>query len=502
MKPLYTILLCLCSLLGFAQKHDYVWLSGYSSESGYIPNMGFYLGASVLDFNAHPVYVSYDSIAMNFSQTNASICDEDGNLLFYTNGIYIANGQHEKVEGSDSLNFSYVVSNYYPTMQQFGYLWFQAAIILPAYAPNEYYLLHSVFDTMPGGYPVNRRICYTLVDMSANNGKGKVVEKNVPIVEDNLTCEIAATKHANGSDWWIPIKKLESDCYYRILLDGSGPHVLPEMDCIENTPTYQELGSACFSPDGNKYIHTSHSTGVNIYDFDRCTGALSNRVNIDTSRFLFAISTSVSPNSRFLYLTTKTVLYQIDMQALDVSGSMDTIGVYDGHLAPYSTFIAHSQLAPDGRIYISGGNGSTTYHVVNNPDMPGVACNFVQHSLDIPSPSVCVPNFPNYRLGALPSGACDTLTSVKDIAAKEKILKVFPNPANDVITIDYGYTDWSKGEASMEIANSLGQVVHKQALPMYSGFQKLDVSNYASGSYTVFIKRKEVVVATGRLVRE
>lgn len=486
--------------MSFAQKHDYVWLSGYDSPTGYSNSFGFYFGASVLDFKSSPVEVSYDSIAMNFSQTNASICDDDGNLLFYTNGIYIANSQHDKMEGSDSLNFSYVLSHYYPTMQQFGYRWFQAAIILPTYLPNEYYLLHSVFDTLPDGYPVNRRICYTLVDMGANNGRGKVLEKNVPIVADNLTCEIAATRHANGRDWWIPLKKLESDCYYRILVDSSGPHALEELDCVENSPSYQELGSACFSPDGSKYIHTSHSTGVNIFDFDRCTGTLSNRVNIDTSRFLFAISTSISPNSRFLYLTTKTVLYQIDMEAADVAASMDTIGVYDGHLAPYSTFIAHSQLAPDGKIYISGGNASIKYHVINEPDMPGLSCNFAQHSLNIPSPSISVPNFPNYRLGAL-SGACDTFTSVKDIQEKERLLNIFPNPAADVATIDYGYIDWSKGEATMEIANNLGQIVHSQKLPMYSGFQKIEVERYPSGTYTVYIKRKNAIVAIGNMVR-
>ena len=139
--------------------------------------------------------------------------------------------------------------------------------------------------------------------------------------------------------------------------------------------------------------------------------------------------------------------------------------------------------------------------VINNPDEAGLNCNF-QDTVKTPSFLYGLPYYPNYRLGALPGSACDTLTSIKDIAEKEKILKVFPNPANDVATIDYGYTDWSKGEATMEIANSLGQTVHSQNLPMYSGFQKLQVGNYPSGSYTVYIKRKGNIVATGRLVKE
>jgi hypothetical protein len=81
-------------------------------------------------------------------------------------------------------------------------------------------------------------------------------------------------------------------------------------------------------------------------------------------------------------------------------------------------------------------------------------------------------------------------------------LRLFPNPTNDYVTLDYGFTDWNKGAVSLEITNELGQVVYTQPLPMYSGFQQLDVARFAAGMYNVAVKRGGAVVAVAKLVKE
>ena len=82
-------------------------------------------------------------------------------------------------------------------------------------------------------------------------------------------------------------------------------------------------------------------------------------------------------------------------------------------------------------------------------------------------------------------------------------MKVYPNPATDYAVVDYGFTDWSTGTSvSMEITDAIGRVVCTQSLPAYSGFQKLDVSKFASGLYNVAIKRSGATVATAKLVKE
>ena len=187
---------------------------------------------------------------------------------------------------------------------------------------------------------------------------------------------------------------------------------------------------------------------------------------------------------------------------------MDTVGVYDGThdiypLAVNNFFLA--QLGPDGKIYINATNGIQSLHVINQPDLPGDSCQFAQHSFNLNTfNKESLPNFPNYRLGSLKESPCDTLstmtTEVRGI--KEQILKVFPNPAVDLVTVDYGFTDWNKGAVSLEITDALGQVIVTQLLPMYSGYQRLDISRFASGLYNVAIKRSGATVAVAKLVKQ
>ena len=105
--------------VGFAQKHDYYWPFGYASYSP-LPD----IGGCTIDFNSTPPAVFAEDRDMSFDLTIASICDTSGNLLLYTNGIYIANAMNEKIPGSDTLNPGPLSNNNY----QFGYLLTQGAI--------------------------------------------------------------------------------------------------------------------------------------------------------------------------------------------------------------------------------------------------------------------------------------------------------------------------------------------------------------------------------------
>ena len=84
----------------FAQsKADYQWVVGYSS-SPVRPDFG----NTLFDFGKDTVaYIKYESEA-NFYLTNASIADEDGNLLLYTNGCAIYNSDHEIIVNGDDIN--------------------------------------------------------------------------------------------------------------------------------------------------------------------------------------------------------------------------------------------------------------------------------------------------------------------------------------------------------------------------------------------------------------
>ena len=131
-------------------------------------------------------------------------------------------------------------------------------------------------------------------------------------------------------------------------------------------------GQAVFSPDGTKYARFQPNNNLNIFDFDRCAGELSNPVIIPFSPdTIFRAGVSFSPNSRFLYAHAYTKLYQFDMQATDVPASQLLIDEYDGVADPFPTRFYMGQLALDNKIYISSAGTHEHLHVIHSPDSLG-----------------------------------------------------------------------------------------------------------------------------------
>lgn len=505
MKQIAAILLLLLSLCGYGQKHDYTWLAGYSSSGGFDSAFNYWFGISKFDFNQQPMEMEYDSFGISFKGANYPISNKDGDLSFYTNNITVRNNNDEII--GDSLHNGFYL-NYYPTWYRGGHPMNGLAVVLPNPQTVEQYDMLYVFgDTINDFDLAAKSLMRAHIDMGAQFGKGEVTYKDRPYWTNRPGFGIAATKHANGRDWWVLTMREGTNGYDVMRYDGGEQiHALP----IQNVAgfTYSEAGGVHFSPDGSIAVSLNHEQGkIDFYNFDRCSGKLDFIAQgnfpekMDSPIIYRLLDVEFSPSSRYAYVCANKKIYQYDMLTTNIPASKTTIAEYLPYHQPAPVSYNMAQLAPDGKIYISSYN--TTYYmaVINNPDAAGAACNF-QDTVKVPSFIKGLPCYPNYRLGTLPGSICDTLTGINDIADKEKLLNIFPNPASDIATIDYGYTDWSKGEVTIELTNNLGQTVHSQSLPMYSGFQKLEVSNYPSGSYTVYIKRKGLVVATGRLVKE
>ena len=283
--------------------------------------------------------------------------------------------------------------------------------------------------------------------MSLENGLGDVINKNQAILQDTFSDFLTAVRHGNGRDWWVMVHKNRSNRSLCYLLDPEGLHD-PIMQHLGPKWNYQDwVGQSVFSPDGSKYARTNPYNGLNLFDFERCTGTLSNPLVIDLSAdSASACGVAFSPNSRFLYLSTGTKLFQFDMQAADIAASRQLIGVYDGFLAPFPTTFYQQRLAPDGKIYMAATNGINFLHVINQPDLPGLGCDFIQHGVEMPAYiDVGLPNFPNYRLYDLPGSSCDTLgidggpvSSGEPVAEEAAAFTVAPNPANDETNIRFG----------------------------------------------------------------
>jgi PKD repeat protein len=425
-----------------AQNHDFIWLFGYDSNATYLE-----WGGTVIDFNNIPLDISYLYNEMNFVQVNASICNEEGELQFYTNGLYVANQNHQPMLNGAGLNPGPFAND----MGDIGYILDQGAFVVPhPDSTSRYYLIHA--DRVNSTIELKAhtsRLYYTLVDMNQANGLGKVMQKNQVIISDTLGLgKLTTVRHANGRDWWILQPELNTNMYYRVLISTNGIENLGKAE-IQGFQFKSGVGQAVFSPDGNIFarmnsISLTQGQYVEIYQFDRCTGLLSNQIQIHYDDDAYAAGIAISPNSRYLYVSSFTNLYQFDLQSSNIQASKKKVAEFDGfnENGIYTTFYL-AQLAPDGKIYINVPSGVHYLHVIHQPNLPYPDCNVEQHGIHLPTyNSASLPNFPNYRLGPLDGSPCDTLGLDNHPIAKYR----YDQDTNDYLSIRF--TDLSYYEPS------------------------------------------------------
>lgn len=408
-------------------------------------------GGTVLDFNSSPPNIYYQFTDMNFSETNASMCDSVGNLLFYTNGIYVANSNHTPMLNGMMLNPGQTANDY----SEIGYILPQSAFALPHPVGNDlYYLFHMDFvysTTMLKTH--SPHLYYSLVDMKLQNELGKLVQKNKIVLTDTLNFgKLTCTRHGNGRDWWILVHEFKSKQYYRLLLTPDGIQDMGKGNTSFSIPT-EGLGQGCFSPDGNYFARInsySFNDGpiVDIYQFDRCSGYLFNHVQINLEEeYPNTAGLAISPNSRFLYVSSFLNVYQFDLWADDIAASKVKVAEYDGFMdGNIATLFYLSQLASDGKIYINSISSPRYLHVINQPNLPYPECDLQQHGVHLPTRnSSSLPNFPNYRLGPWDGSPCDSLGINNHPIAKYRYDQDTNNYRNITFT-DLSYyepTQWS-----------------------------------------------------------
>ncbi len=442
-----------------------VWQLGYYTDSTYLKcNLDFTIGnPSVNNFNR----------PMNFRAANSSICDPNGNLLFYTNGIYIANASHDTMLNGSGLN----PGQFANAWNQNGLPIFQGTLILPwPDSSHKYILFHEVMN-----YDINvdynpKELYTSIVDMNLDGGLGAVLSKNTIILNDTLEPQmLTACRHANGRDWWVLVRKYQSDVYYELLITPGGITAITSQTVAGPLSIFG--GSGIFSPDGNWYATFDNQSMLRIYSFDRCSGALNLIEYYSPPITTIAGGLSFSPNSRYLYVSSLDQIFQYDLLASTISSSEFLVATYDGYYSPFppyqSTFLWH-MLGPDGKIYISSLSSVVDLTVIESPDSAGLSCNVLQHSFFMGSFNVhSLPNFINYNLLQLPGSPCDTLGVGMSEVEHNFSISIAPNPNSGNFKISYLLPQNANGK--FEIYDVNGRRVSEMNLPQWSTLQYISL---------------------------
>lgn len=388
-----------------------------------------------------------DSTGINFNTTSpttystgidsrggvVSIADSMGNLIFYAGGTPDALGAN--IQGAKAYNASHQLLLNSDSIV--GRAWYREHAILPYPNSDSLFYLFSAGVTSVTGF------FYSIIDMSQDSGRGAVVQKNIPLQNNNFYANdgVTAIKHGNGRDWWVIIRnwynQIPNDVYYFYLISPTGINlhhtqnigdmVIPGFFRIEPTN------------DGSKIATINNKGFTAVYDFDRCSGLFQNEnilqhdvITMDADSFPWYWSCTFSPNKQLLYISQVPInfnnpvgyLYQYNLNDTNPLATRDTL--YTATIPESTDWV---KLAPDGKIYVAGvyENGivfpypypdsirnyiNENLGVINSPDSLGAACNFTPYSFYLGGKRTygCLPNNPNYELGRLIGSPCDTLS--------------------------------------------------------------------------------------------
>jgi hypothetical protein len=475
----------------FSQGINNLWTMGYGGPQATLPFGG--IDMNFINGNPSITYVTRD---MEFRRAVSTICDSSGNLLFVTNGVYVADATGDTMQNGSGLNPSA-----YTTMYPDGLPPHQMNIIIPVpSSSNLYYLFHCTIDD-PYTSLLTKNLYYSIIDISQNFGLGSVIAKNQILITDSLNLgRLAACKHANGRDWWLICHKAYNNIYKKFLITPYG--INGPFDQSIGVYRIRDVGQSAFSFNGNHFAYYGLDEDLDIFNFDRCSGLLSNHTYVALNDSATGPGLAFSNDGKYLYVSSTKYVYQFDVTSTNIPSTQTTVAVWNSFYSPnppLGTFFNISQLAPDGKIYIGTGNATLHLHVINQPDSAGLACDLVQHGIALPAFNFnSLPNHPNYFLGNLPGSPCDTLTGVQSHSHDPPLIKAYPNPVTGPVTFQFPVKDHA---GTLQVIDATGKLVYSESIASWSQFKKTDLSLLSPGLYQCLFRWNNGM-ASIKLVRE
>jgi len=432
-KLLFFLLLLSGNTL-LAQREAYSWIYGNCDTTN---NCQGVYGTAIIKFNDDSIEsIRRVDFPVPFGFLSSCISNSNGDLLLATSRNYVFDSL-----GNTLLDFR---TNDFNNLQ-LGYQRHSAMFFKLNDETNDYYFVNfkvAWIDSTENPlmhHRISRIYCSKIrVDENGYN----VIKVDTLLRNDTiLGGGIQACRHANGRDWWIFSSTWNQKQYLRGLLtpysltfdvyDGPGPDA------------FQNSGQNHFSSDGTKLFHyiTTSFRKMQIYDFDRCTGELSNFREMDFSNYIpfppYDFTPFVlSPDASKIYMGRSNPGPEYSYQNIQVdveTGQMTVVAdsVYVPCLTPNLKWVVSGyQRVPFTLI--------NKLNVFTQPNELGNGSGRIKdlYSLFVDGFRTEPIEYANHLLGPIDGSSCDTL-GLNDETAIKKIeqfsFNVFPNPGKEEI---------------------------------------------------------------------
>ncbi|MNK02257.1 hypothetical protein D3C87_200770 [compost metagenome] len=400
-----------------------------------------YIGKMLLDFRYDPPVV-LSAQAKDSRECAASICDADGNLLFYSNGGVsptapwpggVFKPDHSFMQNGQMVDSGGCLSS------------FMGAMILPdpiGITPTnrKYYLftkdcVESSFSTIQ----YNSGLTYSIIDMNASNGAGAVISKYNQLVPYHVLSShktayepVTAVLDSDGE------LKSGGEGYW--LFSYTGDSLYHLHFGVNGFDHFQKLvpgeGALLVSPDRNHL-----SVGTKLYRLDPVLGTVEFREEFPQySKIAF------SPDGSKMYVISGENLYQYDLNQPNVLSTE----FYIATLAPNSGLF----LAPSKRIIIYQSEANFIDAQIVCANNSGAACGWDPSNISLgnaafPLGAEIRPNIPAHYLFGNTTNCTLGIDELGD-----SHLNIRPNPVND-----HFFIDGLDVETEYSLVNNLGQLV-------------------------------------------
>lgn len=328
----------------------------------------FFGNRAGLSFNGGPPLVTADG-ALNTIEGCASISDDTGQLLFYTDGISVWNRQHRPMPNGTGLKGHTSAAN--------------SAIIVPKPgSPAIYYIFtaDAIENNNASGYN------FSELDMTLDGGLGDITANKNILLYAPSTEKLTATRHANGIDVWVITKDWGNNTWRVFKVDCNGVHTNP---VISNAgAVHDELfmglhvgssGLIKVSPDGTLLSSTRPNANTwELFHFDNATGIISDALSFATPSVYGA---EFSSDSKLLYIGSISGINNIDQYDVSVYNK----AAIQASAIPIGVALASSgalQMGPDNKIYCARSH-SRKLGVINAPGVRGPGCNYADMQVDV-----------------------------------------------------------------------------------------------------------------------
>ncbi len=356
----------------------------------YFPNncaLDFSTYSPIIDTNSSINFVNQSYQSSAFYST---ISDDYGNLLFYSDGYFVYNRFHQQMPNGWGLKGGGISASGDTVAGDRYHVIFKI--------PNTQQYVHVV-----QAYHNDRKVYYSVIDMTLDNGKGDVLSKN-NILMDSASLHLGVVKHTYGNCNWVVLHGLNNNKFYAFPFCGIGDTIQPVISTIGldySISTYtgyhpRTVGFMKFSPDGRwlavqntKIDEYGIDTIIQLFTFNALTGVISNPITITSNSYVErgGYLEFSQDCSKFYYTNNSSgasYIYQYNLQAGTPANILNSKVFITIPAFTYQRKFFGMQLGIDGKIYLSKMDNYSYSHylgVIHNPDSFMPACTYIDTGL-------------------------------------------------------------------------------------------------------------------------